>query len=566
MWLLGAGASAAAGVPTADQMTWDFKRTLFCSEERVPLAACRSIEDQLVRDRIQRHLDRGGHPPLGDPEEYAHYFELVRPDERDRRSYIDAQVTGATPSFGHTVLATLMAADRARIIWTTNFDACIETGAARVFDSAGRLVVASPDSSTLANEAIVEERWPLLVKLHGDFRSRRLKNTADELRTQDGRLREALTAVCQRLGLIVVGYSGRDASVMEALEQAIGPGTYPDGLFWIHRACGPPMPAVERLIARAVAAGIDAAVVEAETFDEVMGDVLRQTPDLPSELLAAAERDAPRVGAAPLPAAGTSWPVVRTNALPVIEYPSVCRLVESSIGGVKDVRAAVDLAEVGDELIIGRCNAGVLAFGSDPALQKALANHEPSRTDLHAIEASRLAYSSAEHGLLAEALAVALARERPLRARRRRNQWVLVVDPKKLHDSRLQPINACTSSLVGKLPSGAGHWGEAIGLRLDYRLDQLWMLLEPIVWLTPSRGPRPAKDMDFVRERRARRYNDKFDDLLAAWIDVLLGGEQTARVTAFGGVDGIDAAFVIDKTTAFSRRGIAASAYVADAA
>jgi len=146
--------------------------------------------------------------------------------------------------------------------------------------------------------------------------------------------------------------------------------------------------AVERLIARAVAAGIDAAIVEAETFDEVMGDVLRQTPALPSELLAAAERDAPRVGAAPPPAAGTSWPVVRTNALPVIEYPSVCRLVESSIGGVKDVRAAVDLAQVGDELVIGRCNAGVLAFGSDPALQKVLANHEPSRTDLHAIEAS----------------------------------------------------------------------------------------------------------------------------------------------------------------------------------
>ncbi len=63
--------------------------------------------------------------------------------------------------------------------------------------------------------------------------------------------------------------------------------------------------------------------------------------------------------------------------------------------------------------------------------------------------------------------------------------------------------------------------------------------------------------MDLVRERRARRYNPQSDALLAAWIKVLLGGQDTARVSAFGGVDGVDAAFVIDSTTAYSRRSIA---------
>jgi hypothetical protein len=50
MWFLGAGASASAGVPTAAQMIWDFKRTIFCSEERVPLAACQYIDDPRVRN------------------------------------------------------------------------------------------------------------------------------------------------------------------------------------------------------------------------------------------------------------------------------------------------------------------------------------------------------------------------------------------------------------------------------------------------------------------------------------------------------------------------------------
>jgi hypothetical protein len=72
-----------------------------------------------------------------------------------------------------------------------------------------------------------------------------------------------------------------------------------------------------------------------------------------------------------------------------------------------------------------------------------------------------------------------------------------------------------------------------------------------------SNGKGAAGDMDFVRERRARRYNPQSDALLAAWINVLLGGQETARVSAFGRVDGIDASFAINSTTAYSRRSTA---------
>lgn len=35
MWLLGAGASASAGIPTAWDMVWEFKQQLFVSQRRV---------------------------------------------------------------------------------------------------------------------------------------------------------------------------------------------------------------------------------------------------------------------------------------------------------------------------------------------------------------------------------------------------------------------------------------------------------------------------------------------------------------------------------------------------
>lgn len=79
-------------------------------------------------------------------------------------------------------------------------------------------------------------RWPVEVKLHGDFRSRRLKNTSDELRHQDVRLRQILVDSCRRVGLVVAGYSGRDDSVTGVIEEALKrTGALPAVLFWLHR-------------------------------------------------------------------------------------------------------------------------------------------------------------------------------------------------------------------------------------------------------------------------------------------------------------------------------------------
>jgi hypothetical protein len=538
-------------------MIWEFKRTIFCSEQRVALSACQNLSDLGLRDRIQRHFDTaGGHPLLDDPSEYAHYFELAYPDEKDRRTYIDAKVRGVEPSFGHTCLGVLIAAGRARIVWTTNFDPAIETSCARVLGSTAHLAVATLDTPNLAEEAIAEERWPLAGKLHGDFQSRRLKNIPEELREQDARLRRALVGACGRYGLIVCGYSGRDASVMDALDEAAVEGSFPAGLFWIHCGEAPPMPRVEHLVAKAATAGMTAAIVEAQNFDELMGDVLRQTPDVSADLLARAERQAPRVSDAPLPPAGTQWPAIRTNALPVLDWPSSARRIECAIGGARALRDALRDAGVADQVVAARTKPGVLAFGPDDALLKALTSHSITKSDLHPIETQRLRYESGEHGLLAEALARALGRDAPLLVRRRRPAWALVVDPRKRSDPRLASLDAATSGLVGRLPSGA-HWAEAIGLRLDWHLDRLWLLLEPIVWMSRSNGPRPAGDMDFVRERRARRYNPQSDTILAAWIKVLLSDQGTARISAFGGGDGIDATFVINSTTAYSRRSTA---------
>ena len=105
MWFLGAGASASAGVPTAFNMVWDFKRQLFITQTKAAPQAVSDLSNPTVRSRIQDHVNASGRFPLpGSPNEYATLFEEVYPVEADRRRYLDEKLLGAKPSFGHLAL------------------------------------------------------------------------------------------------------------------------------------------------------------------------------------------------------------------------------------------------------------------------------------------------------------------------------------------------------------------------------------------------------------------------------------------------------------------------------
>jgi hypothetical protein len=94
MWLLGAGASASAGVPTADHMVWEFKRAIYCTEQHVSISTASDLGDTRLLARIQQYLDGTGRfPPARSAEEYPAYFEAVYPSEADRRRHIDRCAT-----------------------------------------------------------------------------------------------------------------------------------------------------------------------------------------------------------------------------------------------------------------------------------------------------------------------------------------------------------------------------------------------------------------------------------------------------------------------------------------
>src|SRR5581483_5329376 len=501
------------------------------------------VGDPLWRERITSYFD-GAHglPPAGDPAEYAVLFERVYPDPADRRAYIDAAVRRGTPSFGHRVLASLIAARLAPCVFTTNFDPLIERAAVvadELLPAGNRvhLTVAALDSNERAERCVRESDWPLLVKLHGDYQSEQLKNTAAELASQDERHRRVLVEGCQRFGLIVVGYSGRDASVMAALHAALAADSpYPGGLFWVTRPGGSLLEAVRDFL-DAAATRAEVAVVEAENFDEFAAELARQI-DLPATLAehVHAARPAARLQPVALPTVDAGqFPALRCSALPVLAMPAAARAVR--LAGPSTTPAVRELLrEVRPRPVVACVGDRVAAFGRD-----------------------------------ADALTRALARGRPLRPMLRAAGHALVVarpDPSRTDQAaerdreRLSPlISAYGGSIDGTVPNVGVPFAEAIRMRLEWRLDRWWCVFDPYTWVDVRGDDRPGAGgavdaaADFRRERWAARYNRAWSQILGAWAGLLAPDEPATTVRAVGVRDdpGVEATFSIGTVTAWSR-------------
>jgi hypothetical protein len=98
-----------------------------------------------------------------------------------------------------------------------------------------------------------------------------VKNLAADLATQNTELAQALKIAASRFGFVVVGFSGRDESVMALIREAIdAANAFPQGFYWTGIEGMPVAPPVEELLIAARAKGVKAAYVAIETFDALM--------------------------------------------------------------------------------------------------------------------------------------------------------------------------------------------------------------------------------------------------------------------------------------------------------
>lgn len=586
-WFLGAGASAASGIPTGYAMIRDFKARIFCRETGYSL---REIDsgDQLWIERIDDFFRRTSIlPPDGDPNEYSAAFEAVYPNERQRRQYIDDAISKGTPCFGHRVLAALMSSKQLSCVFTTNFDPLVEDSATVAnsllpAESRAKPTVAALDSAERALRCLDESDWPLVAKLHGDYQSIKIKNTGSELERQDERMRHILVEACKRFGLIVVGYSGRDASVMETLESVLkDQNPYPSGLYWVTSSASKLLPAAHQFLERAALAGVDVTIVEAKTFDELAADIMNQVR-LPDALIEhVLQRQAPaRLQPVKLPEVeARSFPILRYSSLQIESLPGMARrmtLKKTATSPevrqlLKDQKCRAVVAAIGRELAV---------FGKDAEVIAALSSLGAQPAGTFELNPVRDSWAL---GLLYDALVKALSRHRPLLPRYKRSGHSLVVAaPREEEDAEwarrreaqlAQLRFAYEANLTGSVPKLGYPYQEGIFLKLERIEDRWWCGFEPFTFvdvpreMQPSQSPEERDDPgwpvigrggdpagDWRRERWARKFNRQWASIIDAWVKLLTSAAD-GKVRAFGFEDGegVDAVFSISSVTGWSR-------------
>lgn len=268
--LLGAGASISSGIQSANDCIWDWKASIYQTLSNNQQSIIDPKKSEKSRNIIQKWLDNQNEfPQLASPEEYSFYAEKAYQIEADRVKYFQNLCQGKSPYVGYKLLCLLNKYGIIKSIWSTNFDGLVERAAQQANITPITINLDCVDRiyrTESSNEL-------LYIALHGDYKFSTLKNTAKELDSQHEELVSALRRYFVDKNLIVIGYSGRDKSLMDALAQAFtekGAGR----LYW----CGygkDIAPEIQNLIKDTRAAGRSAYYIDTNGFDTTMLSLMK---------------------------------------------------------------------------------------------------------------------------------------------------------------------------------------------------------------------------------------------------------------------------------------------------
>ena len=247
---LGSGASVTSGIRTATDMIDEWRHLLFRRS-----STSESYEAWLANQAWYDSDD-----------EYSILFETIYDQPPQRRVYIEEAVNPGHPSWGYVYLTNFLANRLFDVVFTTNFDDLLNE-ACYLYTDGLRPIVAAHDSAIQGIR--VTSGRPKIIKLHGDFLYDSIKNTLSELETLESNTKNKLSQFAKEYGLVVLGYSGRDKSVMDTLDLLLrDDDNYRQGVYWCHRKGTPLSSRLEALLRRD-----RVYLVEIEGFDEFAADL-----------------------------------------------------------------------------------------------------------------------------------------------------------------------------------------------------------------------------------------------------------------------------------------------------
>lgn len=249
--LLGAGASKTSGIKSGQDLIEVWKKDL-CTMEGID-----DPDSYLLRPENRSWYNQNN--------VYGSLFEKMYSLQKQRRQFVENEVQDKNPSIGYAYLVNLMSNNVFNTVFTTNFDDLISE--AFYCFSSERPIVCAHDSSI--SSISVTSSHPKIIKLHGDYLFDNIKATVRETESLEDNMRMKVQEFAKDFGLIVIGYSGNDRSVMDILSYLLTKDEYfKNGIFWCIRKGDRPCAELINLLSKE-----RVYFLEIDGFDEFMAEL-----------------------------------------------------------------------------------------------------------------------------------------------------------------------------------------------------------------------------------------------------------------------------------------------------
>ena len=364
-FFLGSGCSVSSGIPTGNQLIWEFKRSIYCSSQSVSEELFSDLGLLSNRNKIQHYFDQlGNAPKVGAEIEYSYYFEKCYPQSIHRKMFLKDKMLNKKPTLGHLCMGALVESKRLSRIFTTNFDDLIEKGIT-AHNSSCSLLKYSEDNKSFPDDS--QRDLPWIMKLHGDYLYDSLANTEKELQSLENRFHSYLKDYSKENGLIFIGYSGSEESILKCLEEILLlENPFPNGFYWAIRKGDNLNDRVKNLLNEISKKNKLTGVIEIESFDEFCYDLVRSnnlsTPAIESKVTDIK----PITPFNLLEGKREALEPIKLNCLKLEKYPASYYKFDSNIQSWKELREVV-----GDSnLVAGLFKGKVFVIGDSNEISK----------------------------------------------------------------------------------------------------------------------------------------------------------------------------------------------------
>ena len=242
VWVLGAGASLASGIPLGSELVDRWLKELHVREDggRTPLEDWATAENLGINGF--QYQDRASFYPKVYERRFREY-----PDEG--YAYLESVMADADPSPGYSILAAALAGDppqrppRHNAVVTTNFDNLV-ADALSIYTNTFPFVCGHESLTPFVRVAM---RRPVVCKIHRDLLLAPQSDPRSLRRLHDA-WGTALRALFEHYTPLFIGYGGNDDTLMDLLE-SLEPGDIKGQLVWCYYQGGKPSERIVNVVA-----------------------------------------------------------------------------------------------------------------------------------------------------------------------------------------------------------------------------------------------------------------------------------------------------------------------------